>query len=216
MRPLEQYRFVHDGPQRESGWDGCSWIGLGRDLSPFDPPSGAGPIDSVALAMKPAPYLRRAFTLISPVVSARLYVTALGIYRVSVNGVPAGDNVLARDGPITRSGSFTRPMTSRTCSSKARTAMGAIVADGWACGFFGFDRKHSGAHYAREPQLLAQLVVRSRTRSADSDRGGTWTSSTGRTVYSDLLMGEGNDPARSPRAGTAPASDAAACCRRVP
>ena len=78
-----------------SGWDGCSWIGLGRDLSPFDPPSGAGPIDSVALAMKPAPYLRRAFTLISPVVSARLYVTALGIYRVSVNGVPAGDNVLA-------------------------------------------------------------------------------------------------------------------------
>ena len=49
----------------------------------------------MALAMRPAPYLRRAFTLTSPVVSARLHVTALGLYRISLNGVAAGDNVLA-------------------------------------------------------------------------------------------------------------------------
>ena len=40
------------------------------------PPSGAGPVDPVARALTPAPYLRRAFTADQPVTSARLYVTA--------------------------------------------------------------------------------------------------------------------------------------------
>ena len=43
---------------------------------------------------------------------------------------------------------------------EGENVIGAIVADGWACGYFGFDSKRSGAHYAREPQFLAQLVAR--------------------------------------------------------
>ena len=52
----------------------------------------------------------------------------------------------------------------------------AIVADGWACGFYGFDAKRAGAHYARDPQLLAQLVITladgSEQRLVTDDRGG--------------------------------------------
>ena len=45
--------------------------------------------------MTPAPYLRRAFTVAKPVVSARLYVTALGLYEMRLNGQKVGDAFLA-------------------------------------------------------------------------------------------------------------------------
>ena len=42
----------------------------------------------------PAPLLRREFELPAEPVSARLYVTALGVHRTSVNGRPVGDELL--------------------------------------------------------------------------------------------------------------------------
>ncbi len=44
---------------------------------------------------QPAPYLRRAFALPSPATRARLYVTALGVYEIELNGRRIGDHVLA-------------------------------------------------------------------------------------------------------------------------
>jgi len=160
--------------------------------------------------MRPAPYLRRTFTLISPVVSARLYVTALGLYRVSVNGVPAGDNVLAPGWT-----DYSKRFLYQTCDVTdllvdGENTIGAIVTDGWACGFFGFDRKHAGAHYAPDPQLLAQLVVRCTNEDQRIATDGSWVSSTGRIVYSDLLMGEGSEPAREHEGWDRPGFDATA------
>ncbi len=193
-----------------TGWDGCSWIGLGRGGEPFGVPSGNGPVDSVALAMRPAPYLRRAFTLGAGVVSARMYATALGIYRVLVNGVPAGENVLAPGWT-----DYSRRLLYQTYDVtdllvEGENVIGAIVADGWACGFFGFDSKRPGAHYAREPQLLAQLVAHFGDGSEQRVvTDGGWTSATGAIVYADLLMGERRDPARAPRDWDRPGYDAA-------
>jgi alpha-L-rhamnosidase len=194
-----------------AGWDGCSWIGLGRGGEPFDVPSGNGPVDPVALPMRPAPYLRRAFTLGAGVVSARLYATALGIYRVSVNGVPAGENVLAPGWTDYSKRLLYQTYDVTDLLVEGENVIGAIVADGWACGFFGFDSKRSGAHYAREPQLLAQLVAHfgdgSEQRVATD---GGWTSSTGPIVYADLLMGERRDAVRGPQDWDRPGYDAAA------
>ena len=63
------------------GWRG-SWIGLDRIRENVSPPVGRP--DPVAKALPPVPYLRCAFTLDQPpaaVASARLYVTALGLYE---------------------------------------------------------------------------------------------------------------------------------------
>ena len=43
------------------------------------------------------PYLRKSFALSSPVQRAVLYVTALGLYEVHINGQRVGDHVLAPD-----------------------------------------------------------------------------------------------------------------------
>ena len=48
----------------------------------------------MARALTPAPYLRRAFTVDQPVTSARLYVTALGLYEARLNGRRVGDGFL--------------------------------------------------------------------------------------------------------------------------
>ena len=77
---------------RTSGWH-ASWIGPSRIREAVTPPSGAGPVDPVARALTPAPYLRRAFTVDQPVTSARLYVTALGLYEARLNGRRVGDAV---------------------------------------------------------------------------------------------------------------------------
>ncbi len=44
---------------------------------------------------QPCPYLRRSFTVATPVTRARLYVTALGVYELELNGRRVGDHVLA-------------------------------------------------------------------------------------------------------------------------
>lgn len=60
------------------GWQG-RWIGQGRARESVAPPAGAGPVDPVAGSLSPAPYLRLVFLIGKPVVSGRLYVTALGV-----------------------------------------------------------------------------------------------------------------------------------------
>ncbi|MDX9956238.1 MAG: alpha-L-rhamnosidase N-terminal domain-containing protein [Anaerolineae bacterium] len=42
----------------------------------------------------PAPYLRREFDLRTGIVSARLYLTALGVVEASLNGQCVGEQVL--------------------------------------------------------------------------------------------------------------------------
>ena len=43
----------------------------------------------------PVKLLRHSFAISKPVISARLYVTALGAYRLQINGTRVGDQVLS-------------------------------------------------------------------------------------------------------------------------
>ena len=43
----------------------------------------------------PVPYVRKPFTLSAQVVSARLYITALGLFECSINGQPVGEDIFA-------------------------------------------------------------------------------------------------------------------------
>src|SRR6185437_14567018 len=74
-----------------NGWR-ASWIGPRPQTA--RPPAGPGPVDPIAKMLTPAPYLRRVFTAPAHVVSARLYVTALGLYEARLNGRRVGDAAL--------------------------------------------------------------------------------------------------------------------------
>ena len=63
----------------------AQWIRDGRPLPAKD---------SLFYLDRPAPLFRREFTTSSPVCDARLYITAAGYYRASLNGNEVGQNVL--------------------------------------------------------------------------------------------------------------------------
>ncbi len=121
-------------------------------------------------ALGPAPYLRRDFTVDGPVAWARLYVTALGLYEARLNGHRVGDAVLAPGWTdyAQRIGYQTYDVTALI--QPGGNVLGALLADGWYAGFFGFDAKRAGAHYGTAPELLAQLAITFDDGSLAADR----------------------------------------------
>jgi len=176
-----------------AGWQ-ASWIGLGRIRTVAQPPTAPGPYDGVVKALPPSPYLRREFYVPGAVTSARLHITALGLYEARLNGGRVGDSVLAPG--WTDYGQRVQYQTYDVTSlvREGANVLGAIVADGWYSGFVGFDAKRAGAMYGDAPELLAQLVISLTDRSrltVVTDDG--WRAAFGAIRHADLLMGERHD-----------------------
>jgi len=193
---------------RTSGWH-ASWIGPSRARESVTPPSGSGPVDPVARALTPAPYLRRAFAVDKPVASARLYVTALGLYEARLNGRRVGDGYLTPGWT-----DYTQRIAYQTYDvtgllNQGDNVLGAIIADGWYAGFYGFDAKRAGAHYGPAPELLAQLLLvyagGGREWIVTDEQ---WRSAVGAIRHADLLMGERHDLGLEPADWDGPGFDA--------
>ena len=82
--------------------------------------------------------LRREFVLDKPVVRARLYATAQGVYEAELNGAVVGDHVLAPGWT-----SYEHRLRYQTYDvtdllSEGPNAIGVTLADGWYRGYLGF------------------------------------------------------------------------------
>ena len=176
-----------------SDWEGV-WISLGEGPpQALDPPSG-DEYDDVGNGLAPSPYLRKEFRLEKSIRRARLYATARGVYEPYVNGERVGEDVLAPGWTDYRERIQYQTYDVTGLLAEGRNALGAVLGDGWYAGFVGFDPKHRGAHYGSRAHLLAQLEVEyedGTTQTVVSD--GSWNSSTGPILYSDLLVGESYD-----------------------
>jgi alpha-L-rhamnosidase len=146
---------------------------------------------------RPAPYLRRVFSVRGPVRRAMLYSTARGLVEMHVNGDRVGDAVLA-PGWTDYSKRLEYAAHDVTGLITGETnVLGAILGDGWYAGFVGFDLKRAGAHYGKRPELLCELHLHYEDGSSDvvaSDEH--WRATTGPIRYSDLLHGEHYDARR--------------------
>ena len=185
--------FFETELDRHLDWDGA-WIGLGPDGTGMEVPSGSGPVDGVANAQLPAPYLRRSFYLSEPVASARLHVTALGLYEARLNGARVGDAVLTPGWTDYRCRIQYQSYDVTSVLRQGENVLGVILADGWYAGFFGFLAKHAGAFYGEQPEALVELFI---TGVSDEElriaSDEEWRGSTGAIRRADLLMGESID-----------------------
>ena len=172
----------------------ASWIGLGPAREDFTPPSQPGRPDAVLSAMRPAPHLRRSFTVAGPVAAARLHVTALGLYEARLNGHRVGDAYLTPGWTDYDKRVLYQSYDVTGQLREGENVLGAILGDGWYCGFVGFDAKRAGAHYGSAPELLAQLDITladgSRQRVVTDEE---WTGRSADIRHADLLMGERQD-----------------------
>jgi alpha-L-rhamnosidase len=176
-------------------WEG-EWIGLGEAAPDegHEPPSGEELDDPLLRGLKPSPYLRKAFELEGPVRKVRLYATARGVYELYLNGRRVGDHVLTPGWTDYDARVQYQTYDVTGLLRMGENVIGGILGDGWYAGYFGFDPKRRGAHYGRRPQLLTQLEVEyedGSTQIVASD--GSWRSSTGPILFSDLLTGESYD-----------------------
>ena len=146
--------------------------------------------DLVGTADEPAPcpHLRRAAVLSGAVRSARLYVTAHGLYEFSVNGQRVGQDEL-RPGWTDYRYRLTYDVHDVTGLLRpGENVFGAILGDGWYCGHIAH---LSRQQYGDRPRLLAQIVVEyadGTTETIPTD--AAWRTAAGPIRQADLLMGE--------------------------
>ncbi|WP_419872338.1 glycoside hydrolase family 78 protein [Candidatus Pristimantibacillus sp. PTI5] len=137
-------------------------------------------------------YVRSDFTVSGQIVSARVYATSLGLYRLFVNGEPA-DETLFNPGFT----SYTKRLQYQTYDvtaliSEGANTIGCMLGNGWYKGYLAWEGQKElfGASRA----ALIQLHV---TLSDGSEQvivsDGSWRASTGPLLRSELYHGETYD-----------------------
>lgn len=139
----------------------------------------------------PVPFLRKSFELPGEIISARLYVTALGLYECWLNGVRVGEDIFAPGWTDYYKRVRYGVYDVTELLHEGENALGAILGDGWAVGFVGLGQRQ---HYYNQPRLLAQLELTLPDGTRDyivSDE--SWTHQFGPLIESDMFMGEAYD-----------------------
>ncbi|HEY7273289.1 MAG TPA: family 78 glycoside hydrolase catalytic domain [Actinoplanes sp.] len=180
----------------ESAWSAPCWFETGL-LEPED--WQAEWIEPASdEAGRPAALLRYEFTVDRPVATARVYVTAHGIYEGFLNGLRIGDAELTPG--FTQYDARLQVQTYDVTADvrTGRNAIGVVLADGWYRGQIGITRAVD--QWGSRTGLLAQLVL----TYADGTRavhgtGPEWRSGPGHIQAADLIAGERWDLRRFPR-----------------
>jgi len=150
--------WTGDRPE-PSGWSPPAWAEAAL-LEPGDwiarPVGGAWPERELA-ARRPA-RVRRDFTVDRPVVAARLYASAHGLYEAEINGTRVGDDTLSPGWTVYGQRLKYRTYDVTCYLVQGRNALGAWLGDGWYRGRLGF---HGGTSdiYGDDQSWLAQLEI---------------------------------------------------------
>jgi alpha-L-rhamnosidase len=170
---------------QQPGFDDSAWTPA-RELATY----GSGPWGgNVSLPPRRSPYLRKSFTTTKPVAQARLYVTALGLYEVRINGRKVGEDVLAPGWT-----EYTKRVPSQAYDvtgllAGGENAIGAILGEGFYAG-----RLQGGRRWGTNPALRAQLHITYADGTATRvNTDGTWQAGRGGVQTSGIYDGEAYD-----------------------
>ncbi len=141
--------------------------------------------------LRPCPFFRKEFELSGKVRSARVYVTAQGLYQLFLNGKKVSDDLFTPGWT-----SFNKRLQYQTYDVTSllgeRNAVGAIVGNGWFCGNIGWNG--GKGYYGDKPSFLMQMQITytdGTTELVISD--SNWKTSTGPILSSDIYHGESYD-----------------------
>lgn len=141
----------------------------------------------------PCPYFRKEFEVPKgiDIVHARLYVTALGVYQLRLNGNRVGEDELNPGWTDFNKRVRYRVYDVSDLVSPGENAIGAILGDGWYCGNL---ETRGRQLYGDRPKLLAQLKIDfSDETSLWVFTDESWKTAFGPLLEADLLMGESYD-----------------------
>ena len=143
----------------------------------------------------PCPYIRKEFSSrVSEVSSARLYITALGLYEASLNGQRISGDLFNPGWTDYNRRIHYHAYDVTALIKDGANAIGVILGDGWYCGHLEWRGRQ---RYGDKPKLLAQLEITYADGSVQtivSDE--SWKHNHGALLESDILMGESYDARR--------------------
>jgi len=137
---------------------------------------------------RPSPYFRKEFAVAKKVKSARIYVTAHGLYELFLNGEKVS-NDLFTPGWTSYNKRLQYQTYDVTAQLGAKNSLGAIIANGWFCGRIGWSG--GKGYYGSEPAFLLQLQINYTDGTSETvvtDK--SWKTATGPILSSDIYDGE--------------------------
>ncbi len=173
--------FFELGLLNNSDWQ-AEWISL--------PDENAVEIDEIGKKVHRVQYLRKKIEVRDDIESARLYITAKGLFQAHINGKQVGNDVLSPGWTSYQKRIETLTYDVSTLLGKGENTLGVELAEGWYAGRFIFR-----GYAAQSPQLLAQLEVtytngEQETFTSNNSWKGTVN---GPIQYSSLYDGESYD-----------------------
>ena len=137
---------------------------------------------------QPAGYFRRAFETTKEVRRARLYVTALGSYRVFLNGTRVGNDVLTPGFTDYRKRVLYQTYDVTDLLVPGANVIGAMLGDGW----YASPLTWVGAYFFAPPnRLFSQLEIEYADGSSDTVvTDGNWKATASPILQSQLYAGE--------------------------
>lgn len=175
----------------ESDWSEVSvWehglLGPGDWSAEWVAPVEADPTPRV---QRPVHQLAGVVEIPGPVASARLHVTAHGIYEAFINGHRVGDHELAPGWTAYRRRLQVQTHDVTALVRPGANQLGALLSDGWWRGQNSITRRIDD--YGTTTALLAQLeVTLASGASLTFGTDGTWRSTPSHIVGADLIAGE--------------------------
>ncbi len=151
-----------------------------------------GELSEDELILPPPPYLRKPFELGSDIERAVVYVSALGLYELHINGKRVGEVYFTPGWTDYPTRVYYQTYDVTEMISIGDNAIGAILADGWYAGYVGFGQKRE--NYGSRPRLLVQLEIEYTDGGKETivtDK--SWKAGYGPLLEADFLMGETYD-----------------------
>ena len=192
-----------------TGWSAPAWWEMGL-LEPSDWEAQwiEPAFEEDSTASQSSPMLRTDFAVDGELASARLYVTAHGLYEMHLNGERVGTQLFTPGWTSYHERLQYQTFDVGDLLQQGENTLGAILGDGWYRGYFGFQGARN--QYGTTLALLAQLEVTyadGRTQVA-VQAGDGWRAATGPIRTSDIYMGETYDAQQEKPGWATPGYDA--------
>lgn len=146
--------------------------------------------DADAQYGNPSPYFRKSFRISKEVVSAKLLISALGVFKVYINGISAGDDFLS-PGWVDYSKKLPLIEYDITDKLQKENAVGVVLGDGWAVGHVGSNYTFKRCCWSDRIEFTAEIRIEYADGEAEViGTDESWRASSGEILRSDIYMGE--------------------------
>ena len=181
------------GLLKGSRWQ-AKWIGLDEawsDTTYKSKPWANNMRQKTEYRPLPCPYLRKEFMLEEKVESAKIYITALGIYELYINGKRIGNDYFTPGWTDYKDRIYYNTYDIASSLQSGKNTIAVILADGWYAGNMANWGQY---HYGEKLRLKAQIKVNAKGQNPQIiSTDGSWKASYGPLREADMQGGETYD-----------------------